>query len=153
MDYVTFGYNFRMSDIVAALGIAQLKKVDKIIQMRRRNAEQMSKKFSKIKDISLPETPNDYYHVYQMYTVRVREGKKTRDNLAKHLADRGIATKVYFYPVHLTHFYKNELKYHCKLPMTEELSEQVLTLPMYPSLTTKDIDYIVEETKTYFSKR
>jgi len=152
MDYVTLGYNYRMSDITAALGMAQLKKLDKIIKMRRKNAEQMNERLSAVKSVLPPKPPNDYYHIYQMYTVRVKEGKRTRDNLAKHLAENGITTKVYFYPVHLTHFYKNVLKYRCKLPVTEEISEQVLTLPMYPSLTTKEIDYIVEETKTFFSR-
>ena len=151
MDYVTLGYNYRMSDITAALGIVQLEKVDKIIQMRRKNAGYMNNKFSKMKNILPPKSPYDYYfHVYQMYTVRVRQ--RTRDDLAKYLADEGIATKVYFYPVHLTHFYKNELNYECKLPVTEEMSRQVLTLPMYPSLTTEEMDYVVEETKAFFSR-
>jgi perosamine synthetase len=57
---------------------------------------------------------------------------------------------VYFYPVHLTHFYKNILKYNCKLPITEKISEEVLTLPMYPSLTREEINYIVDETKAFF---
>ncbi|MDH5385828.1 MAG: DegT/DnrJ/EryC1/StrS family aminotransferase [Candidatus Aminicenantes bacterium] len=153
VDYVTLGYNYRMSDITAALGISQLEKIDKIIQMRRKNAEQMNARFSEIRSITPPKPPSGFYHIYQMYTVRVKEGKKTRDNLAKHLADTGVTAKVYFYPVHLTHFYKNELKYHCRLPVTEEISEQVLTLPMYPSLTTREMDYIVEETKTFLSKR
>ena len=153
MDYVTLGYNYRMSDIAAALGIAQLEKIDKIIQMRRRNAEYMNNKLSKIRNISLPKPLSDhYFHVYQMYTVRVKEGQGTRDNLAKYLAEKGIATKVYFHPVHLTHFYKSELHYDCKLPVTEETSRQVLTLPMYPSLTTQEISYIAEEIKAFFSE-
>jgi perosamine synthetase len=151
-DYVTLGYNYRMSDITAALGIAQLKKVGKIIETRRKNAEQMNEKLSEIKKIALPKPPTDYYHIYQMYTVRVKDGKRTRDDLAEYLAQSKISTKMYFYPVHLTHFYKNELKYRCKLPVTEEIAEQVLTLPMYPSLTMKEIDYIVDKTKTFFSK-
>jgi perosamine synthetase len=68
----------------------------------------------------------------------------------KYLADKGIMTKVYFSPVHLTHFYKNELGYVSKLPVTEEISKQVLTLPMYPALTREEIDYIVEEKKRFF---
>lgn len=153
MDYVTLGYNYRMSGITAALGIAQLEKIDKIIQMRRKNAEYMDNKLSKIKDISLPKPPYDYYfQVYQMYTVRVKGEQRTRDDLAKYLVEKGITTKVYFHPVHLTHFYKNELNYDCKLPVTEEISKQVLTLPMYPSLTTEEMDYIVEETKAFFSR-
>lgn len=153
MDYVTLGYNYRMPDILAALGIAQLEKVDKIIEMRRNNAEYMSEKLSGIRNILPPKPLYDYYfHVYQMYTVRVKGGERTRDNLAKYLAEKGIMTKVYFYPVHLTHFYKNELNYDCKLPVTEEISRQVLTLPMYPSLTMEEMDYVVEEAKTFFSR-
>jgi len=151
MDYVTLGYNYRMSDITAALGIAQLEKIDKIIKMRRKNAEYMDSMLSKIRDISPPKPPHDYFHVYQMYTVRVEGEQKTRDDLAKYLAEKGIMTKVYFHPVHLTYFYKNELNYDCELPVTEEISKQVLTLPMYPSLTAEEMDYIVEETKAFFS--
>jgi len=152
-DYVTLGYNYRMSDITAALGIAQLEKIDKIIQMRRRNAEYLNDGLSKIRKIALPKPPHDhYFHVYQMYTVRVKGEQKTRDNLAEYLAKRGIATKVYFHPVHLTHFYKNELDYDCKLPVTEEISKQVLTLPMYPSLMKEEMNYVVKETKAFFSR-
>jgi len=152
MDYVTLGYNYRMSDITAALGISQLEKIDKIIQMRRKNAEYMNDGLSDIEDISPQKSPYDYFHVYQMYTVRVREEQRTRDDLAKYLAEKGITTKVYFHPVHLTHFYKNELNYDCKLPVTEEISKQVLTLPMYPSLTTEEMNYIAKETKAFFSR-
>jgi len=153
MDYVTLGYNYRMSDIAAALGIAQLEKVDKIIQMRRENAEYMRSKLSKVKSISPPEPQcRHYFHVYQMYTVRVKGGQGARDGLAMYLAQKGIGTKVYFDPVHLTYFYKNELKYDCKLPVTEEMSKQVLTLPMFPSLTTEEMDYIVEETEAFFQE-
>jgi len=147
MDYITLGYNFRMSNIVAALGIAQLKKIDKIIEMRRKNTKYLTERLKQeIKEIITPNSPKDYYHVYQMYTIRV----DNRDKLMKHLADSGIMTKVYFSPVHLTHFYKNELGYACKLPVTEETSNQVLTLPMYPTLTNEEIDYIVEEMKKFF---
>jgi len=150
MDYVTLGYNYRMPDILAALGIAQLKKVDKIIAMRRNNAKHMNNRLSEMREVSPPKPLNDYFHVYQMYTVRVKGNERMRDDLAKYLAEKGITTKVYFYPVHLTHFYKNELKYDCNLPVTEGMSRQVLTLPMYPSLTMEEIDYIVEEMKAFF---
>ena len=148
MDYITIGYNFRMSNIIAALGVAQLKKGDKIIGMRRKNAKYLTVRLKReIKQIITQNFPKDCYHVYQMYTIRVDD---YRDDLMKHLADSGIMTKVYFSPVHLTHFYKNELGYMCKLPVTEEISSQVLTLPMYPRLTREEIDYIVEEIKSFF---
>ena len=147
MDYITLGYNFRMSNIIAALGVAQLKKVDKIIEMRRKNAEYLTARLKQeIKEIITPASPKDYFHVYQMYTIRI----DNRDELMKYLASKGIMTKVYFSPVHLTHFYKNELGYACELPVTEEISSQVLTLPMYPTLTKEEIDYIIEEIKNFY---
>jgi perosamine synthetase len=148
MDYITLGYNFRLSNIVAALGVAQLKKVDTIIEMRRKNAEYLTARLKReIKQILTKNSPNESYHVYQIYTVRVNN---YREGLMKYLADSGIMTKVYFSPVHLTHFYRNELGYMCKLPVTEEISTQVLTLPMYPTLTREEMDYVVEEIKRFF---
>jgi perosamine synthetase len=146
MDYITLGYNFRMSNIVAALGVAQLKKVDKIIEMRRKNAEYLTASLKReLKEIMTPVPPNEYYHAYQMYTIMV----DNRDKLMKYLADNGIMTKVYFSPVHLTHFYKNGLGYTCKLPFTEEKSTQVLTLPMYPALTKEEMDFILDNIKCF----
>jgi perosamine synthetase len=151
MDYVTLGYNFRMSDITAALGIAQLKKIDTVIEMRRRNAKMLSARLSQIGEIEVPHPPDNFFHVYQMYTIRVNEGKEKRDALSAYLAKQGIMTKVFFHPVHQTHFYKNKLGYKCDLPITESLSRQVLTLPMYPTLTEHEIDFIADKVATFFS--
>jgi perosamine synthetase len=151
MDYVTLGYNFRMSDITAALGIAQLKKIDTVIEMRRRNAKMLSARLSQIGEIEVPHPPDNFFHVYQMYTIRVNEGKEKRDALSAYLTKQGIMTKVFFHPVHQTHFYKNKLGYKCDLPITESLSRQVLTLPMYPTLTENEIDFIADKVATFFS--
>jgi perosamine synthetase len=152
MDYVTLGYNFRMSDITAALGIAQLKKVDTVIEMRRRNAEMLSARLSRIAEIEIPHPPDSFFHVYQMYTIRVKEGEEKRDALSTYLAKQGIMTKVYFHPVHESRFYKNKLGYKCDLSITESLSQQVLTLPMYPTLTENEIDFITDQVATFFSR-
>jgi dTDP-4-amino-4,6-dideoxygalactose transaminase len=151
MDYVALGYNFRMSDITAALGIAQLNKVDRVIEMRRANAARLSARLSGIGGIDLPNPPRGFLHVYQMYTIRVRGGHARRDALQSHLADKGIMAKVYFAPVHLTHFYKSGLGYDCRLPVTERLSQEVLTLPMYPSLTVDEVDCIADGVTSFFA--
>lgn len=150
MEYVTLGYNFRMSNITAALGIAQLKKIAKIIRMRRGKAEYMTKKLSNLKELITPKSPKNYFHVYQMYTIMLKEGKKIRNSLMRYLAKEGIMTKVYFDPVHLTHFYKKKLGYECKLHVTEEIANRVLTLPLYPALTKAEINYITEKINTFF---
>lgn len=147
MDYITLGYNFRMSNIVASLGMSQLGKLDRIIEKRRNNANYLTNRIKKeIGAITPCISPDDFYHVYQMYTVIVDE----RDKLMRYLSERGIMTKVYFFPVHLTHFYKNVLQYKCRLPITEEVSKHVISLPIYPSLTTEDMDIIVEEIKDFY---
>jgi len=153
MDYVTMGYNFRMSDITAALGIAQLRKIDKIIKMRRAIAKKLSEKLSPIPEIEVPISPEGFFHVYQMYTIRVKGGQVKRDALSAYLAQAGIMTKVYFPPVHFTNFYKDRLKYKCELPATENLSRQVLTLPMYPGLSEDEINYIADNISAFYRAR
>ncbi|MFC1869957.1 DegT/DnrJ/EryC1/StrS family aminotransferase [Chloroflexota bacterium] len=153
MDYTTLGYNFRMPDILAALGISQLKKVDKLIKMRRDNAKYMTMALSGIKDIAIPKFAKEISHVYQEYAIRVKGGEKIRDSLRAHLTERGIMTKISFYPVHLTHYYKNILGYDNRsLEVTERISSEALTLPMYPSLIEQEMDYIAQEIRYFFQR-
>jgi len=141
MDYITIGYNFRMSNITAALGISQFKKINKIIGIRRDNAAYMSKKLSKIESVTIPKPSNDFFHVYQMYTIKVRR----RDDLMRYLIENGIMAKVYFPPVHRTKFYMAALGYKTRLKVTEKVSKEVLTLPMYPALTKDEINHITDK--------
>lgn len=150
MDYVTLGYNFRMSDITAALGVAQMKKLDKLIGMRRQKASKLSARLSRVKEIETPHPPDGFFHVYQMYTIRVKSGSADRDALLAYLAGKGIMSKVYFSPVHLTIFYRDKLKADCKLPVTEQLSREVLTLPLYPGLTEDETELIADNIANFF---
>jgi len=147
MDYIQIGHNFRMSTMSAALGLSQIKKINKIIKMRRENAEYLNERLSKIPEIKIPQKTKNQYHVYQMYTIQL-ENNKDREKLQNYLTKKGIMTKVYFEPVHLKSFYKERLR--CKegdLPKTEEISKKVLTIPLYPSLLHTEMDYIVDNIK------
>lgn len=148
MDYVRLGYNFRISNISAALGISQLKKIEKIIEMRRRCAEYLDKALVSIKEIVIPIPLNDYHNVYQMYPIIV--SPDTRDTLIRYLAEKGIMTKVYFSPVHLSYFYKEKLKYKYYLPVTEKVAKEILSLPIHPTLTMEEINYMVSRIKNFF---
>ena len=153
MEYVTLGYNFRLSDISAALGIAQIKKVDRLIEMRRNNAEYMSERLIKIEAINVPEIPQDYSHVYQMYSINIKRGRESRDRLMAYLGNSNIVTKVNFSPVHLTRFYRDQFGYkRGELSITEKISDQVLTLPMFPTLGREQMDYICGRVKDFFTK-
>jgi perosamine synthetase len=143
LDYIQAGYNTRMPSINAALVLSQFKKFNKIIQMRREKASYFTKKLSKIKKIRTPAESKGEHHVYQLYTIELPD-KKTRNNLQQRLTKAGVMTKVYFEPVHLKTYYAKEFNYKKDdLPITEEIAEKVLTLPLYPSLTKKEMDYII----------
>lgn len=146
-DYIQIGYNFRMSSISAGLVLSQFNKIDKIIKMRREKAQYYDKKLSKINVIKTPKQIKNHYHVFQMYTVQLNDEKR-RNSIQKDLSKVGIMTKVYFTPVHLTTFYKEKFGYRKgDLPITEEISKKVLTLPLYPRLKNSQMDYIIHSIK------
>ena len=151
--YVTLGYNWRMSNITAALGISQLSKLEKLITLRRKNAAYISAKLNKYKNIQISKEPFDYKNVYQLYSIRL-PNSTIRNELSKFLTKKGIMSRIFFEPVHLTSFYKKLGYGKKKLPVTEKTSDQILTLPMYPGLKKEDMNFIcdsvgefMEETK------
>jgi len=152
MDYITLGYNFRISNITAALGISQMNKLEKVIRLRRQNARYLTDRLRGIKEVELPlEHDPRYRHIYQMYTIRIKGGKKLRDALKSHLNNNGVMAKVYFDPVHLSCFYRDKFGYkRGDLPITESISDKSLTLPMHPSLSKKEMDFIVNCIKKFY---
>lgn len=146
-DYVTLGYNFRMSSISAALGISQANKAEKIINKRIKIAKRYNQILSDIKQIQTPYAKKDHRHTYQLYTIRYKNVPKIQEFLKR----KNIQTKVYFDPVHTTYLYKTHLKYRVSLPATERLSREVLTLPLYPDMTFAEQNYVVDSIKEYLS--
>lgn len=149
-EYVSLGYNWRMSSITAALATSQLKKIGKLIELRRNNASYLSSKLKKLNDVIVPKEPTGYKHVYQLYSILL-SSSKARDELMKSLSMKGIMSKVFFYPCHLTSFYKklNPVGKN-KLGVTENVAKRILTLPMYPELKRKELDYIAESVTEFF---
>jgi perosamine synthetase len=139
--YISLGYNWRMSSMTAALGISQLSKLDKLISKRRTNAKSLSSKLNKHSKIILPFDYKNHKSVFQLYTIRIT-GKNLRNNLMEFLEKKGIMSKIFFEPVHLSKFYSKNMNKKISLPITEKISQQVLTLPMYPSLTKDEINFI-----------
>ena len=147
LDYIQLGYNYRMSSISAALVLSQFKKINKIISLRRKIGKYYNKQFSKIKEIKTPIDNNELNNVYQMYSILLRD-KNTRNKIQRKLEKVKIMTKVYFNPIHLETFYKEKYDYRVgDLRKTEEISNKILTLPMYPTLTNVEVNQIVNEIK------
>lgn len=150
-DYVALGYNFRMPSAIAALGISQLKKIRKIINMRRRVAAFYNKQFSDIENVMTPNPEKSFDHVYQLYSIIVKNGK--RDELARHLGKAGIMSKVYFQPIHLTRFYRKLYRFKGgELPVTEQISKEILTLPLYPHMSKQDMSFVASEVRKFFER-
>jgi dTDP-4-amino-4,6-dideoxygalactose transaminase len=140
-DYTQLGYNFRMSTMTAALGISQMNRLERNIAARAEVAKAFEAGLSDIKDVKTMKAGNGSRHVYQMYSVRFGS-KAQKDTVKEKLAQGGVMAKTYFDPIHLTHFYKKVLKYDVSLPVTEDVSRTILSLPIYPELGKKDADYI-----------
>jgi perosamine synthetase len=152
-QYLELGYNWRMSSITAALGISQIQKLDKIISMRQNNADVISKIISKFPEITLPLSPDGFKNIYQMYSIRL-SNKNIRDELHNFLTTKKIFSKVYFPPIHLTDFYKNKFGTASnQLPVTEKISNEILTLPLYPNMTSEEISYLTNSICEFFESK
>lgn len=141
------GYNFRMSNILAAIGVEQFKKLETMNELRREHAKYLNEGLKGVKQIDLPIEMAGCKHVYQMYTIKLKTGN--RDEFVLKLREAGIGASVHFDPpVHLQHYYQNKYNYKTgDFPITEKVSESIVTLPMYPALTQKDLDFIIDTIK------
>jgi len=138
----TLGFNFRMTDIQAAIGLVQLSKVDEWNHKRQENARFLTERFSKINGVKPPKVREDCEHVFHQYTICVEEG---RDKLVEGLNGAGIAAGVYYpIPIHQQPLYTN-MGYKDVMPVTEALALQVMSLPVHPTLTQDELDTIVRE--------
>ena len=138
------GYNYRMTDIAASIGLVQLKHVDEYNEKRNENAVYLSEGLSDVKGITPPEVAENVKHVFHQYTIRV---SKDRDEFKQYLTDNGIGTGVH-YPIVLYNqpYYQNlGIKGNC--PEAELAASQVISLPVHPSLTTEELDTIIETIK------
>jgi perosamine synthetase len=137
--HVALGYNFRMTELQAALGLVQLKRLPEWTQKRRENASFLSERLS---NVVTPQVKEGYEHVFHQYTVRVG---RDRDGALERLSRAGIGARVYYpLPVHQQPFYR-ELGYHDSLPVAESMSREVLSLPVHPGLAEEDLNEIVSE--------
>jgi dTDP-4-amino-4,6-dideoxygalactose transaminase len=153
-EYVSLGYNFRMPSILAALGVSQMKKINKIFKMRQNIANVYYKELKNINSIKLPSVPKYFFHIYQMYTLQINQGKNVRDSLINHLSNAGISTKIYFNPIHLSKFYKNNFGYRKgDLPTTEQISDSVVSLPIYPTLKKEEVEFITGKINEFFEAK
>jgi dTDP-4-amino-4,6-dideoxygalactose transaminase len=146
------GHNYRMTEIAAALGYYQLQKISKLLDTRRRNAQQLTSLLESIGRLELPEEPENYRHAWYLYTVRLRGGRVgERNKLVSKLVASGIQARVYYgTPVHMSPYYRRTFGTRPRtLPKTETAARQVFSLPCHQGLSEDDINYIAQKLKRF----
>lgn len=140
------GYNYRMTNICSAIGLAQLERADEIIEKKRKLAGWYNQQLESL-PVTLHKETKDILHVYWMYTILV-ENPEVRDNLREHLKQAGIETRPTFYPAHTMPMYTEKYQKH---PVAEDIGWRGINLPSYPDLTKEDVEFICERIKEFFS--
>jgi dTDP-4-amino-4,6-dideoxygalactose transaminase len=141
-EHEILGYNFRLSDIHAAIARGQLARLDGFNAARRRNARVLTQGLSKLDAVITPVERSGYQHVFHQYTIRV-PGR--RDELQRKLAERDVESRVY-YPklVHEQPLYQRLGYGNTHLPVAERLRAEVLSLPVHPGVSEDDLQRIIE---------
>ncbi len=146
-EYEELGYNYRMTDIQAAVGIEQFKKLDDIMARRGRLAERYNTLLSNIDGVTPPYAPEDAPHTYQSYCVRLDpERTASRDVIMDRMLEQNIATRRGVMAIHEEPYYVNRFG-HISLPETEAATRNTLLLPLFASMTEAEQDRVVESFK------
>ena len=147
--HIILGYNYRMTEMCAAIGLTQLRKLDRSNKKRGENAKLLTRGIDKISGLTPPHVKNDVKHVFYQYVIRVEDDYPIdRDELADHLTKRGVGVAVHYpTPIYRQPFYK-ELGYGKTIcPMAEDACKRILSLPVHPSVAREDVKYMLNVLK------
>jgi dTDP-4-amino-4,6-dideoxygalactose transaminase len=143
-SYDAIGYNYRLSDLQAAVGAEQMKKLDRVLQSRRRVGERYNEALAPLKGVQLPYSSARTPHTYQSYQIELGAPlTKSRDEVMQELLEVGIATRRGVMAIHLERPYR-EANPGLELPVTERASRNSVILPVYASMTEEDQGYVIE---------
>lgn len=150
-SYVGLGWNYRLTEMQAAIALEQLKKLDKVNNKRRENAELLSKELSGIKEICLPIEKENNTHIFHQYTIRVHREK--RDRLVMYLQEKGVEASIFYpKPIHLYPHLRKIGYAEGNFPIAERIAQEVISLPVHPLVTEKDILYIATCIREFYEK-
>lgn len=141
-DVESLGFKFHMNDIQAAIARVQLRRLENVNEKRRELVKRYKENLAPLKEIELPEEKPWARSSNHLFVILSKE----RDRIMEHLGKSKISTSIHYLPVHLFYYYKNKYP-NVTLPITEEVSREVLTLPLFPDLKLEDVDVICEKIK------
>ena len=150
-NHQIYGHNYRMEGIQGAVLGVKLNHLAEWTEGRRRVAAKYNELLNDVEDILLPKEMDYAKHVYHLFVIQVKNGK--RDELQKYLGDNGIATGLHYpIPLHLQPCFEHLGYNKGDFPVSEELAEQGLSLPMFAELTDEQIEYVASKIKEFFKK-
>jgi len=141
------GYNYRLTDFQAALGISQINKADEGLSRRHEIAKRYNEAFKDIAGIITPKTCDNIYHAYHLYVIQT----ENRLALYNHLKEHNIFAQVHYIPVHLMPYYRQFGWKTGDFDVAEDLYMRCLSLPMYPTLTPEEQEYVIETIIHFFN--
>jgi len=147
LQHVRLGYNYRMNEMSAALGLAQLSRIEKIVASRAQVGDWYAKALKEVEGINPPYISPNIRMSWFVYVARLNEEftQKDRDRILRGLQEKGIGCRNYFAPIHLQPFYREILgTKEGDFPVTESIAARTLALPFYNKLTEGEVDYVVE---------
>jgi perosamine synthetase len=143
-SYDELGYNYRMTDLQAAIGLVQLERLDEMLSRRRQLAARYSQRLAQIDWLIPPFEPADCRHNFQSYMVRLKnDAPITRDGLMQELLNRGVSTRRAIMAIHRELPYRQE-KWNSRLPRTNEVTDTAIILPLFYSMVDEEQDYVID---------
>jgi len=144
-NHLEIGYNYRLTDIQASVGIMQLEKLDWIVSERRKIAQKYHEAFKNISFLKIPQEDNGFYSNYQSYSIYLEKNCPiSRNDLMQQMLNFGIATRRGIMTIHREIAYKKEF-HNIRLPITENVSDNSILLPLFVPMSESDFDYIVSK--------
>lgn len=149
LEHIRLGYNYRLDEMSAALGVSQLSRIKKILKKREKIVKLYNQKFKDFKFIGVPDLEKNKKISWFVYVVKLfGKAAEKRDKVIFEMAKRGIRCSNYFYPIHLQPFYKEEFHYiEGILPITEDIGKRTLALPFFNNMNEKEINFVVKNLK------
>ena len=148
LNHVRLGYNYRLSDVHAAIGLAQLSRIDEILLARAEVAQMYSERLAGHDILGVPAEANDGTRSWFVYVVQFRGGapSELRHRVRTHLQSKGIASQIYFPAIHRQPYYRDHFRNRCHtLPETDRAAESCLALPFSTRLSRQDVQFVCDE--------
>jgi UDP-4-amino-4,6-dideoxy-N-acetyl-beta-L-altrosamine transaminase len=151
-DMKMLGRNYRITDFQCALGISQLKKMNKFIERRQEIVDIYNEAFDGVEQIITPYVKKNVRHAWHIYTLLLNKTK--RDDFYKKMRGRDIGVNVHYIPIYHFSYYKENFNFeHKDFPTTESVFSDIITLPLFPKMTREEADYVIENTIDIFRKQ